>query len=309
MSFLERLNNIYVVDTQMWGFEHYMSAYLVVGKEIALIDTGQPNRIEAVRAGIKAHGFSFSDISHIFVTHCEHADHAGNVTPILRESPKASVYINPAGRSSMFDPNKQIAARRARDNPEVAAMRTDMEPVPSSRIKDLNDGDVFDLGNDEKLKVIFAAGHQPSGIAIFEEKNTGLFISDLVGGCFTDADAHYPFCSVGTDYMKTIESINKLMDLPLSYLYLGHYGISDKPKQIMTRSIADIGRLLEMGKQYIHEGKLDSIAGKMLEMLEPELQKLRMARGEKIYQYATGNHQRKQSQNFTEYCKNKFGKE
>ena len=68
MSLLKRLNNIYVIDTKMCGFDHYQSSYLVEGKELALIDTGLPNQIEAVRAGIKEHGFSVSDISHIFVT-------------------------------------------------------------------------------------------------------------------------------------------------------------------------------------------------------------------------------------------------
>ena len=33
MSFVERLNNVYVIDTKMWGFDHYHSAYLVEGKD------------------------------------------------------------------------------------------------------------------------------------------------------------------------------------------------------------------------------------------------------------------------------------
>ena len=98
MSFAERLNNVYVIDTKMFGFDHYNAAYLVEGKEIALIDTGLPNQTETVRAAIKAHGFSISDISYIFITHCEHWDHRGNVAPLLRESrPEANVYIHPEG--------------------------------------------------------------------------------------------------------------------------------------------------------------------------------------------------------------------
>ena len=86
MIITERLNNVYVIDTKMFGFDHYNSAFLVAGKEIALIDTGLPDRFEDLRAGIKMHGFSISDISYIFVTHCEHPDHAGNVAPLLREN-------------------------------------------------------------------------------------------------------------------------------------------------------------------------------------------------------------------------------
>jgi hypothetical protein len=61
-----------------------------------------------------------------------------------------------------------------------------------------------------------------------------------------------------------------------------------------------------MGKEYVRAGKSDQIAAKMLEILDPELKRLGIARGEKFYKYATGNHQRIQSQYFTNYCINKF---
>src|SRR4030042_5324228 len=103
MSFRERLNNIYAIDTKMVGFDPYNAAYLVQGKEIALVDGGLPNQTEAGRAGIKAHGFSVSDISYIFVTH-EHSDHSGNVGTFLRENPKANVYVHPEGAKYLIDP-------------------------------------------------------------------------------------------------------------------------------------------------------------------------------------------------------------
>ena len=76
METVDRADNVYLIDTKMFNFNRYCAAYLVVGKEIALIDTGLPNQLETVRAGIQAHGFSISDISHIFITHA-HTDHCG----------------------------------------------------------------------------------------------------------------------------------------------------------------------------------------------------------------------------------------
>ncbi len=111
MSQDERLHNIYVIDTKMFDFDKYMSAYIVAGKEIALIDTGLPSQIDAVRAGIRAHGFSLSDISHIFITH-SHPDHSGNVAPILKESPGAKVYIHPLGVEQLLDPSIELAIRK-----------------------------------------------------------------------------------------------------------------------------------------------------------------------------------------------------
>ena len=151
---LERLNNIYVIDTNMYGFSNYTAAYLVQGKEIALIDTGLPTQFDAVLAGIKAHGFSISDISYIFITHCEHIDHSGNIAPILRESPKANVYINPVGLEFLTNPAKEREYKKNLVSPVIYNKGGEMDPVPPSRIKYLKDGDIFDLGNGEKLKVI-----------------------------------------------------------------------------------------------------------------------------------------------------------
>jgi glyoxylase-like metal-dependent hydrolase (beta-lactamase superfamily II) len=307
MNYTKQLSNIYVVDTKMFGFDQYHAAYLVEGKEIALIDTGLPSQTEAVLTGIKAHGFSISDISYIFVTHCEHGDHSGNVAPLLRGSIKASVYINPVGINFLTNPSEEESKLKDVMTTEMIARIGKAEPVPPSRIKLLNDGDVFDLGNGEKLKVIFAPGHQPSGIVILEEKNKGLFINDLVGNCFTDADAHYVLNPYRSDHIQAIASLQKLMELPVDNLCLGHYGICDRPKQVMTRAIESMQELLDVGRKYVSEGKPEKIASKAYEIILPELEKLKVARGELLYEYAK-EHVSSQAKLFTKYCQDRFSK-
>ncbi len=158
MKYRMRANNVYVIDTKMFGFERYSSCFLVKGKELALIDTGMPNQYEDLRAGFKAHGFSLGDISYIFVSHCEHPDHAGNVGNIMKENLRAKVYINPLGREYLTDPSIEDARRRAELPPKMADRFGTMTPVPASRIEHLKDGDMVDLGNGEKLKIIFSPG-------------------------------------------------------------------------------------------------------------------------------------------------------
>ncbi len=303
MGFIDRSNNIYVIDTNMHDFDHYCAAYIVEGKEIALIDTGLPCKLEMVRAGIKAHGFSVSDISHIFVTHTEHADHSGNVGPFLRESPNARVYIHPAGSQILTDPSGIASATsKSESAAKIAEKFKGMEAVPVSRIQYLNDGDVFDLGNGEKLKIIFAPGHQPGNIAILEEKNKGLFVGDLVGNCFPDANAHYPLNPPGSDSIATISSLRKLMDIGAEYIYMGHYGISKDAKTILSKAINIFQSQLEIGRKCLDKGRPEDISGEVYKMILPELEKLRSARGEAIYQYATRDHVGKQVSNFADYC-------
>ena len=300
------VNNIHIIDTKMFGFDQYCAAYLVEGEKIALIDTGMPSQIEAVRSGLQAHRFSIKDVSYIFVTHCEHLDHSGNVGTFLRENPRANVYIHPAGLEYLTKPEIDKVKLKERIPLVMAERFGEMEAVQHSRIKCLNNGDVFDLGNGEKLRIIFAPGHQPSGIVIFEEKNKGLFINDLVGNCLVDADVHYPLNPFRSDHQQGIKSLKKLMNLPVKFLYLGHYGISDRPKQIMARAIETLQQLIDIGIKYMGEGKPELIASEIWKMMMPELEKLRLARGEAVYEYATSEHLPSQIQFFTKYCQERF---
>lgn len=310
MSHLERLNNVYVIDAKMMSQDHYNSVFLVEGKELALVDTGWSTKLGDVRAQIKGHGFSVSDISYIFVTHCEHRDHAGSVAPLLREAPKASVYINPIGARNLTAPSLPVflSVLSEKDRADQLAEIGDVEPVPPSRIKFVQDGEVFDLGNGEKLTTIIAPGHQPSGMVLYEEKNKGLFINDLVGNYFADADAHYVLNPPGSDHVQAIASLKKLMDLPIDHLYLGHYGICDKPKEVMTRSIGKMQALLDMGRECVESGKPEDIAPRMFNMILPELEKLRRTRGEALYEYGTKVHIPSQAILFTKFCQERFGK-
>jgi glyoxylase-like metal-dependent hydrolase (beta-lactamase superfamily II) len=306
MGFLDRVGNIYMIDTKMFGFDNYMSAYIVEGEEIALIDTGLPTQIEAVRRGIKKHGFDVSDIAHVFITH-SHPDHSGNVAPILKENPRAKVYIHPLGVEQLIDPSIELAIRKKALPPKMHARIGEMEPVAADRIVEMKDGDLFDLGNGEKLRVLFAPGHQPDGVVLFEEKNSGLFINDLVGNYLPDADAHYPLSPPNSDHKQAIQSLRKAMETTVDYLYLGHYGISEEPTTVMTRAIGKMQHLLEIGTKYMREGKPQDIPGEVYKMIMPELEKLRKVRGEELYQYAAKDHIASQVKLFAQYCQENLG--
>ena len=285
MEYAMRADNVYAIDTKMFGFDRYSSCFLVEGKEIALIDSGLPNQFEAVRAGIKTHGFSVNEISHIFVTHCEHPDHSGNVGNLVKENPKANVYINPVGLEYLTDPSIEEAKRRKVLPASMADRFGTMVPVPPSRIEFLNDGDVLDLGNGVRLRIIFTPGHQPSGLVILEEKTMGLFINDLVGNCFPDADYLMILTPFRSDVMQAMALLRKAMDMPVTRLFLGHFGIRDNPKELIQRSLNSMQQLMDIGSQCVAEGKPEEIASRVLAIRMPEAEKLRAARGETVYEH------------------------
>ena len=300
-TYAERADNVYMIDTRMFGFDRFNSGYIVVGKEVALIDTGVPTSIDLVRTAIKKHGVAIEDISYIFITHCEHPDHSGNAGILLKENSKAKVYINPVGSEYLTAPSIESAKRKKMLSAKMAARFGEIVPVPPSRIQYLNDGDVFDLGNGEKLRIIFAPGHQPSGIVILEEKNMGLFINDLIGQYFADANASLILTPYRSDVKQAMESLRKVMDIPVTKLFLGHFGICDKPKEVMQRALDGMQRLLDIGAKCVEERKPEEIASRVLASVMPEVEKLGVARGESLYQYMGQELVPSMSRAFAEY--------
>jgi glyoxylase-like metal-dependent hydrolase (beta-lactamase superfamily II) len=299
-EFVIRSDNVYVIDTKMFGFEHYMSCYLIKGKELALIDTGLRNQLETVLAGIKAHGFSVSDISHIFCTH-EHHDHCGNVGPLLKMNPRIKVHIHPNGKRILTDPAGIDAEMKGKLLPSHIARFGTMEPVSLENIQFLNDGDVFDLGDGEKLRVAFAPGHQPGCVILFEEKFGGLFISDLVGNYFADCDAFIMLSPYRSDVIRSLESLNKLMNIPIKKLFLGHFGVSDKPQYVIQGAARVIQGLLDIGEKCIEEGKPDLIEPRVKAFRMLEAEKIRLTGAEELYNYTVEELIGHQSTSFAKY--------
>ena len=288
MTYATRADNVHLIDTKMFGFDRYHSAYLVVGNEVALIDTGAPTSWEAVQEAIRAHGFALQDIAHIFVTHAEHPDHGGNVGALLKENERAVVYVSPIGAEYLTDPAVESENRKRNLAPEMAARFGEMEPVSPSRLRLLGDGDRVDLGNGVMLRVIFTPGHQPSGLVVFEEKYSGLFVNDLCGASFADADAYWIFSPYRSDVRQAMASLKKIELLPMKRLFLGHYGISERPQEVLQRASANMQVLLDIGAQCMREQKPKEIERRVLATLMPEVEKMCGARDKRLCAYLKG---------------------
>lgn len=305
-DFIKRADNVYLIDATMFGFKNYMSIFLVQGKELALIDTGLPDSLEAVRAGIKAHGFSVNDISYIFVTH-EHADHSGNIMPLLRENPNIKAFINPQAAKWIIDPSLEDANRRNNLSAKMASRFAPMEPVPASLLNYFKDGEVFDLGDGEKLKIMITAAHQPGGAIIFEEKYEGVFINDLVGNCFADVDMQLILNPPRSDIKLGMEVLKKIQTMPIKRLFLGHFGISEEPQKLIAGAMDQIQRLLDIGEKCVAEGKPEKIVELAYELKVQEGNKVK-PRGADLHDYLTNELIRSQARLFAEYYLEKFNK-
>jgi glyoxylase-like metal-dependent hydrolase (beta-lactamase superfamily II) len=302
-EYAKQVDNVYMIDTMMFGFDRFQSSFLVAGNEIALIDTGAPRSLDVVRAAIGERGFAVADISHIFVTHGEHPDHSGNVGALLKETQKAKVYLAAPGAEYLTNPEIEAATRKANLSARMAERFGEMVPVPPSRLEYVKEGDVVDLGNGERLKVMITPGHQPSGIVVLEEKNMGLFVNDLTGAYFADADASFIFTPFRSDVRQYRESLIRVRDLPLRHLYLGHFGISDSPRAVFENALRKIEQLLDIASRYKGPEDRETIVREAMTVRMVEAEKIRKVRGaEDLYQYLSRELIPSMSHAFGAYC-------
>ncbi len=281
----ELRDNVYVIDTKMFGFNRYCSAFIVAGKEIALIDTGTATSADAVRNGIKAHGFNIADITHVIITHL-HFDHSGSAGILLKEMPRASVLVHPSILKHIIDPSI-LNENVIRDAGQKMADRFGaLASMPSSRARSLIDGEVLDIGNDVRLRIIFAPGHHPSEIVLFDEHNKNLFIGDAAGLYFADENVILALSPLGSDIVRSMETLKMLMDVPATRLFMGHYGICDTPEEVMGRALDAMQQRFDIAVEAIEAGESDKLTGRMIASVSTEIEKLR-TRGQSLELYLT----------------------
>ena len=83
-------DSIYLIDAKVFGIPDFTSAYLIVGEELALVETGPAKSAPLIMEGIRRVGVDPRDISYLIVTHV-HLDHGGGAGTLVKEMPRARV--------------------------------------------------------------------------------------------------------------------------------------------------------------------------------------------------------------------------
>ncbi|GAB7388965.1 MBL fold metallo-hydrolase [Bacillaceae bacterium] len=179
-----RINErVYLVASGKMGFDWThpsdCNVYLLDGgDELALVDTGTGESVDAILSHIRHYGFSVSRISHILLTHL-HADHAGGAAK-LREKTGAKVAVIENGKETLESGDEAaidlVVARNAGFYP------ADYRFAPCKVDRSLRDGDRLNIGT-LSVRVCFTPGHSRYDTSFFVEDGQGkvfLFCGDTV---------------------------------------------------------------------------------------------------------------------------------
>lgn len=182
------------------GAGYDSNIFLVTGMQPILIDAGSGSGYSRLLNGIEK---VTDHISKIILTHC-HFDHAGGAAELSKHF-NAPVFIHEC----------DAAAVRNGLTKETAADVFGCE-MPAVDVTILQDKETIDTG-EHLLEIIHTPGHTAGGISLLDRVNQILFSGDTV---FAEGVGRWDFPTGDLSCLKN--SVHKLAELDVSYLYPGH---------------------------------------------------------------------------------------
>ena len=169
-------DHIETIDLHFQGKPMAIASYLLKHRDgIALVESGPGSSLGSLKSGLASMGYSFSDITHILLTHI-HLDHAGAAGELSNYG--AQVLVHPVGAPHMADPSKLIASATRIYADRMETLWGRFLPVPTQNLRTLEDGENFEISGLE-FKAIFTPGHAEHHICYL---HNGLCFTGDIGG-------------------------------------------------------------------------------------------------------------------------------
>ncbi len=202
-----------------FGTDSSSHAYVLVGKTVALIDTGMGGSARQLKEGLASIGVTPKDVGYIFHTH----GHADNFA-LDYLFPKAQIWMHPADALYV---NAKDATFSTTPNLPLPAIK--WPSVPHT----FTDKQVFDLGN-FSIQTLFTPGHTKGSVSFMETTKKWLFCGDAL---FSTGLGRWDLTS--GNKQQVISSARKILFSSPKMILPGH-GLP-----IKARGSASISRQLE----------------------------------------------------------------
>jgi glyoxylase-like metal-dependent hydrolase (beta-lactamase superfamily II) len=136
------MDSLRLIDLQFGGAPHAIGVYLVETDDgLALFDCGPSSTIDALDAGLAAHGVALTDVRHLLLSHI-HLDHAGAAGTLVRRHPGLTVWVSPIGHPHLLDPSRLERSARRLYGDLFDPLWGELAPVPAENAR-IAEGDVL----------------------------------------------------------------------------------------------------------------------------------------------------------------------
>ncbi len=246
-------HGVTVIDT---GFMRpgLAAAYLVVENgRAAFVETGTARSTERLLAALGSAELDVGDVDYVIVTHV-HLDHAGGAGSLIARLPNARLVVHPRGARHMIDPIELIQGATAVYGEEFIQQNYgSIVAVPAERVVCAPDDHVIELAG-RPLRFVDTQGHAKHHFCVWDEASRGVFSGDTFGLAYPELRGDrgqliFPTTSpVQFDPETMRASIDRLLALNPTWMYLTHYGRFGEPSRLADDLRRDIDIFTEFAK-------------------------------------------------------------
>ena len=238
--------SLYRLEVILPRGRYLFTVYLIDAGGGVLIEPGPASIVPSIQEGMKQLGMK--GLSYIIPTHI-HMDHGGGSGALAVLFPQARVVVHPRGLKHMLDPSRLIEGTKKAYGDDFELKYGAILPVPQFQLVVPADGETLSI-NGRKLQIVYAPGHAPHQIAIFDKKTSGLFCGEALGVPLPGEEGvALPAVSVA-DFNPDlyVETIQKLKQLNPRVLYFSHNGGVRDPDKLFDS--------LEHNMRFLRDGIL-----------------------------------------------------
>jgi glyoxylase-like metal-dependent hydrolase (beta-lactamase superfamily II) len=206
----------------------FTAIYLrTAGDEAAFIETNTAHAAPRAMAALAERGLRPEQVRWVVVTHA-HLDHAAGASALLERCPNATLLAHPRAARHLVDPSKLVASATAvYGAARFAELYGEIAPIPSARVRALEDGDTFELG-DAKLQAIHTAGHAKHHFIVDDPAVDSVYTGDTFGLVYPALQRGVRFAIPSTsptdfDAVEAHKSIDKVVALGRGAACLTHF--------------------------------------------------------------------------------------
>ncbi len=236
--------HVHALDLNFQGRSQAIGVYLIPHRDgVVLVESGPGSTLPAVQAGLRTHGYSPADVTHVLLTHI-HLDHAGAAGWFARQG--ALICVHPNGAPHMLNPEKLIASATRIYGERMDSLWGEFLPVPAEKLLQTQDGMTIDAGG-LTFRVVETPGHA--------EHHNCYLLDDI---CFSGDIAgirmpgfryvSMPFVPPELHFPRWRASVEKLQKLGFGRIAPTHFGVFDDPAfhlQVVLRALDSAERWLE----------------------------------------------------------------
>jgi glyoxylase-like metal-dependent hydrolase (beta-lactamase superfamily II) len=254
-----------------------MCVYLLQGKEYMIIEGGMSYIVPSMLKQFRERDIDRSKITRHLLLH-SHFDHCGIVPFFKRMLPQLKV-LGSRRSQELYRREKVVRFIRDRNREmlqllkmekEAAELNLDVDQIAVDEV--VGEGDVIDLGDGVRVKIIEMPGHSSCSIAAYVEPLRALFPSDA-GGIPGEDEEIFP--SGNEDYLLYQKSLEKLQPLDLEILGAARNGVfvGKEAREFIPRSIEAAERMrLEILQQF--QG-LENMEEKIIQLAKDRYERLK----------------------------------